>query len=310
MQRDLREPRRPVVCFFAIERLLRRDATTLRAARSRSRVPVCPPSRSISPAYSPRTTRFSAIEPETTSMATHVSLHDVTPFWAEELEAAIDLCAAVNARPALLVVPNFHGRAPLLDDEPFCRRLRELQAKGHEVFLHGYSHQSGQEFPGRGLAGWAAWHFAQRVASAGEAEMSGVTVDRARALVEKGEAVLREAGLRVDGFVAPAWSMPTGLLDHLSDRGCRFTEDHLRIYDPAGRRSRPSVVLNWATRSPPRLLTALAWCRAARPARTVIPVRIAIHPSDLHFLAVRREIERTLDWARGDLVNTAGDLFL
>ena len=79
--------------------------------------------------------------------------------------------------------------------------------------------------------------------------------------------MLRAAGLRIDGFVAPAWSMPPWLLPLLGERGYRFTEDHLRVYDPATRRARPSVVLNWATRSPGRLLSTVAWCRVAKHAR-------------------------------------------
>ena len=79
-------------------------------------------------------------------MAVHVSIHDVSPSCAHEVEAAIELCAAVGAFPALLVVPDFHGRSPLLGDPRFCERLRELQALGHEVYLHGLLHQSGDAY--------------------------------------------------------------------------------------------------------------------------------------------------------------------
>ncbi|HEX3343355.1 MAG TPA: DUF2334 domain-containing protein, partial [Polyangiaceae bacterium] len=61
-------------------------------------------------------------------MAVHVSIHDVSPAWSAEVEDALALCHAAGARPALLVVPNFHGTAPLLADAPFCARLRDLQA--------------------------------------------------------------------------------------------------------------------------------------------------------------------------------------
>ena len=62
--------------------------------------------------------------------------------------------------------------------------------------------------------------------------------------------------LRGPGVVdAPLVSCP-----FLGVRGCRFTEDHLRVYDPSTRRARSSVVLNWATRSPARLVSTVAWC--------------------------------------------------
>jgi predicted deacetylase len=239
-------------------------------------------------------------------MAVHVSIHDVSPAWTEEVDAALRMCAVIGAKPALLVVPDFHGRAPLLGDPRLCARLRDLQAAGHEVYLHGYRHESGGGM--RTGQSRLRWLFAQHVVSAGEAEMVNVGPDEGRARIEQGEGVLRDAGLRIDGFVAPAWSMPRWLLPALAARGCRFTEDHLRVYDPAAGRSRATVVLNWASRSPVRMLSTVAWCRAAKHARALVPARIAIHPADMRFLLLRREIQRLLEWARGDVVERGADL--
>jgi predicted deacetylase len=242
-------------------------------------------------------------------MPVHVSIHDVSPVWTDEVEDALRLCAAAGVRPALLVVPNFHGRAPILEDARFCARLRELQADGHEIYLHGFFHRSRPQYDtGADTGSRLAWLFAQRVASGGEAEMSDVSAAEGQRRVEEGERMLRAADLRIDGFVAPAWSMPPWLLSLLGDRGCRFTEDHLRVYDPATRRARPSVVLNWATRSPARLLSTVGWCRLVRGARAVVPARIAIHPGDMRYLLVRSEIERMLAWAHRDVVARGADL--
>jgi predicted deacetylase len=238
----------------------------------------------------------------------HVSIHDVSPAWADEVDAALAMCDRAGARPALLVVPNFHGRAPLLADEAYCARLRGLQQLGHEIYLHGLLHRSREHPPSRSPADRLAWLFAQRVVSGGEAEMSDVSEAEGKERIDEGERVLRGAGLRIDGFVAPAWSMPAWLLPQLAARGYRFTEDHLRVYDPAAGRSRASVVLNWASRSPGRLLSTVAWCRVAKHARALMPARIAIHPGDMRFLVLRREIERLLAWADGHLVERAADL--
>jgi hypothetical protein len=239
----------------------------------------------------------------------HVSIHDVSPAWSAEVEAALRACEDAGARPALLTVPNFHGRAPLLGDASFCARLRDLQARGHEVYLHGFFHRSGETSPGAsGKADRLRWWFAQRVVSGGEAEMSDVSFDEGRRRLADGEDMLREAGLRIDGFVAPAWSMPGWLLPLLAERGCRFTEDHLRVYDPQAGRRRASVVLNWASRSPARMASTVAWCRAAKYARRILPARIAIHPADMRVPLLRREITRMLAWARGDFVARGADL--
>ena len=241
-------------------------------------------------------------------MPVHVSLHDVSPASKDPLEEALSLCEAAGARPALLVVPDFHAHSPLLDDAPFCARLRELQAAGHEIYLHGLTHQSGARYVAGAGHSRLSWLLAQQLVSNREAEMADVGPDEGRARIDEGERVLQAAGLRIDGYVAPAWSMPAWLLPTLAERGYRFTEDHLRVYDPARGRRAPSVVLNWATRSPVRLVSTLAWCALAKHARRWLPARIAIHPADLGFLAVRRQIEAMLAWAQGDFVSRGLEL--
>jgi predicted deacetylase len=242
----------------------------------------------------------------------HVSIHDVSPLWADEVERALSFCATAGVRAALLVVPNFHGEASLLDDRALCERLRGLQDAGHEILLHGFFHESRGHptSPGRAPAPRTLrWYVAQRLVSHGEAELLDVSADEGRARIVDGERVLRDAGLRIDGYVAPAWSMPDWLLPLLAARGCRFTEDHRRIYDPAGHRRRASILLNWASRSPARLLSTVAWCRAAKHGRAVFPVRIAIHPADMRFALLRREVAALLQWACGDFVQRTADLF-
>ena len=143
----------------------------------------------------------------------HVSIHDVSPAWDAEVEHALHMCADVGIKPGLLVVPNFHGRAPLAESPRYAARLRALQAEGHEVFLHGFFHRArgAEEGPkGDGRPGRVAHAFAQKVVSAGEAEFSDVTRAEARERLDEGIRVLEGAGLSLDGFVPPAWSSPAG----------------------------------------------------------------------------------------------------
>ncbi len=246
-------------------------------------------------------------------MATHLSIHDVTPAWEPEIEAALRLAARFGARPALLVVPDHHGAWPLADHPRFCARLRELHAAGHEILLHGYYHQSRPEAPRggdvaagrpRGLARF----FAQRVVSAGEAEFSDVTRAEAAARLDQGLRALADAGLAPSGFVPPAWSMPRWLLGLLGERGLAYTEDHLFVYDPVRGRSRPSVVLNFASRTPARLWSSVAYCRVGRAGRALTPARIALHPGDLRVPLLVRETESLLRWGAGDFVMTTAAL--
>jgi predicted deacetylase len=247
-------------------------------------------------------------------MPVHVSIHDVSPAWEREIDVALEMTHAAGVRPALLVVPDFHGRAPLSEHPAFAERLRELAAEGHEIYLHGYYHRARpSDEPGpagrRGPLESLRHAFAQKVVSASEAEFSDVTRDEAALRLQAGEKMLEDAGLKIEGFVAPAWSMPDCVLTLLASRGYGFTEDHVRIHDPAGKRSRISLVLNYASRTPARLLSSVAWCRLARPGRRVLPARIAIHPQDMRYALLRDEVSALLDWAAGDFVATGPELF-
>jgi predicted deacetylase len=253
-------------------------------------------------------------------MKVHVSIHDVSPAWTPEVETALEMAHAHGVAPALLVVPDFHGRAPLLEHPAFCERLRELEKTGHEIYLHGYYHRArpwtehaeasarDPKHAERGLVARARYAFAQRIVSGGEAEFADVSRDEARTRIDAGERVLREAGLSIRGFVAPAWAMPRWVLRLLAERRYAYTEDHTRVYDPAGSRSRASLVLNYASRTPGRLLSSVAWCRLARPARRLVPARIAVHPADMRFALLRAELRGLFAWAAGDFAKTGAAL--
>lgn len=183
------------------------------------------------------------------------------------------------------------------------------------MYLHGFYHRArtweehASVHEARGFTSRARYAFAQKVVSGGEAEFSDVSRAEGLQRLDSGERVLRDAGLSIRGFVAPAWSMPAWVLGVLGERGYSFTEDHTRIYDPRANRSRVSVVLNYASRTPSRLLSSVAWCRVARSARRLLPARIAIHPADMRHALLRSEIASLLEWAQDDVVNSGSDLF-
>ncbi len=257
-------------------------------------------------------------------MPIHVSIHDVAPPFERQIDAALSLAGARGIKPALLVVPDFHGSAPLAHHPAFCEKLRTLEAEGHEIYLHGYYHRArpwGEHHRATmttaalstGIQSWPArarYAFSQQVVSNGEAEFRDVSRAEAMDRLDRGEHVLRQAGLTIRGFVAPAWSMPAWFREILSVRGYAFAEDHLRVYAPASRASRPSVVFNYASRSVPRLLSTVAFCRLARPAGRLMPARVAIHPADMEFMLLRSETVRLLDWAKGDLAVRGQDLLV
>lgn len=234
-------------------------------------------------------------------MKVHVSIHDVSPAYEAEVFHLLDLCHTRNLKPALLVVPNFHARAPLEAAPRFVDAVRALSAD-HEVFLHGFLHRSDESKGARAFIN-------QRVVSAGEAEFGSLPVDTCSELVASGEAVLRGCSLRIDGFVPPAWTMPAGLLEVLAARGYGYTEDHLRIYQPKTGLDRPSLVVNFASRSQMRAITTSLFSRLSMFLSLSVPTRVALHPTDLRVNFLHREIERLLDWTAAQEPTTASDLF-
>ena len=73
-------------------------------------------------------------------MSLLVSIHDVTPALAGGVERLWARCAARNGRPALLVVPDWHGEWPLERYPEFVAWLRARAAEGAEIVLHGERH--------------------------------------------------------------------------------------------------------------------------------------------------------------------------
>ena len=246
----------------------------------------------------------------TLAMPVHVSIHDVSPAWEAEVDAALDAFAKVGVKPALLVVPNFHGKSSLAEHPKYAEKLAGFQKDGHEIFLHGFFHRSGLGGEtARSDAGKVESFFRQKVVSAGEAEFADVSKDEAAKRLDDGITMLKESGLSLDGFIAPAWSFPKWLLPLLGERGLSFTEDHTHVYDPVRAKKRASLVLNFASRTPARLFSSVAWARLAKPARRVLPTRIAIHPADMHVDLLRHEVRSLLRWAEGDFVKRGEELF-
>ncbi len=234
--------------------------------------------------------------------AVHVSIHDVSPRWRAEVETALGWCHDVGVRPGLLVVPDFHGRAPLTADAAFVDRVRSLAEDGHELFLHGYHHLSA---PGSGVG-----HFvAQKVVSAGEAEFASYAQDEGERFLDAGVAMLRDLSLPMRGFVPPAWARRAWLLPALRARGLDYCEDQLFVYQPSTGRRVFCPALNYASRTRGRRWSSVAYARAGRLyPRAGFGVRIALHPADVHHPLLVRETLSLLAWARGRTTDTVASL--
>ena len=104
-------------------------------------------------------------------------------------------------------------------------------------------------------------------------------------------------GKAVAGFVAPAWLYGEGALAALRSSDFALAEDHMRVWRPqTGETLARGPVITWASRSPMRTASSLAFAALARTALQPLDVvRVAAHPGDTSKAAILSSIARTLE---------------
>jgi predicted deacetylase len=221
------------------------------------------------------------------------SIHDVSPRFSDRVDRLADRLARHLGEPrfAMLVVPDHWGEAPIAQDRAFQSRLRDWHGAGIEMFVHGWFHRDEARYGG-GAAGFKARHM-----TAGEGEFLGLGHGEALARMRDGKALVEDIlGSEVTGFIAPAWLYGPGALAALRDIGFAIAEDHLKVWSPAdGRTLVRGPVITWASRSPGRIASSVAFAGIARhmlgPTRIV---RLAVHPGDTTVPRLLTSIDATL----------------
>ncbi len=217
-----------------------------------------------------------------------VSVHDVAPPNLPAVQQLWQSCRRAGVVPALLVVPDWHGQAPIEQDAGFLDWLRGAVHDGAEIFLHGERHDE----VGRPRTPLDALRAAGRTAREGEC----LTLDAAglEALVARGLARLRALGFDPVGFVPPAWLMRADARPGIHAAGAVLTEDEAAIYLGGGRRV-ATPALRWSARSALRAHASVLVASARWHRRRQTPLmRLALHPGDLSHPAVARSVAREL----------------
>jgi predicted deacetylase len=207
-----------------------------------------------------------------------VALHDVEP-------ATFERCALIRdwlddhgiERVTLLVIPApdlhpFHDRRPEM-----VQWLAECAARGDAIAQHGFQHRASAAAP-RG--------------SNPAAEFLGLDGDETRRAVEAGRRVLRLAGVRPRGFVAPAYAYTDALRETLA-ASFDWWASLSRIHEPA--RSTLAPALTLGTSSAVKRL-ASPWLVRAGALVAGDLLRLDLHPADLdhprHIGAVEGVLQR------------------
>jgi predicted deacetylase len=194
---------------------------------------------------------------------------------------------------SILVVPNFHHAAPVAKNAAFCDTVSAWQAAGHELVLHGYFHDR-REAPRETLRTL----FWTRLYTNREAEFLDLPPDEARIRLRLGRELFSEKGWNVRGFIAPAWLMAGQVPTLCGELGFAYTNT-LRHLIPlvrgGGRPAIRSQSLCYSTRAAWRRLASAAWNRKLfGKLRETNLIRLSLHPRDLEFPLLRRQIDQII----------------
>jgi predicted deacetylase len=206
-----------------------------------------------------------------TRRALVVAIHDVAPATLPHVEALLGALDSMHIRPRVLkVVPE-----RLTASRPLVSLLVEEQAAGSEVVMHGYSHRP--EGPLRGP--WAR-RLRARISARGAAEFMTLSPDDVAWRLRHGRDILDSVGLRVEGFCAPGWLEPPGLIPALHAAGFRYDVRMLSVVDvAAGRMTRTAWIGYMGAGPVQERLVFLANALTRRLLARARVVKVFLHPA-------------------------------
>ena len=238
-----------------------------------------------------------------------VSVHDVSPLTRDRVEVMLrDLAEVGVGVTSLLVVPDHHHRADIDQDSGFLAWLREKEAAGHEMVLHGFYHR--REKAGGG--GWTRKIVTEHY-TAGEGEFYDLDYETARGRMGRGREKLTGAGLEVIGFIAPAWLLGDEAERAARNLGFAYTTRLGGVLDLRCGDYTASQSLVYSVRSAWRRAVSLWWNAwlASRLLKNPL-ARLGLHPPDwghdkiraqalrlAREAAAERKVIRYRDWVEG-----------
>jgi uncharacterized protein len=222
-----------------------------------------------------------------------VSLHDAHPGSQAAIAEQVEFLAGYGiGRSSILVVPEFHHGGSFQENRAFCDEVSRWQAAGHELVLHGYFHDR-RESPPERLSNL----FWTRLYTSREAEFLDLPLEMAKARLKAGRDLFASLGWQGKGFIAPAWLMAEGLTNLLAEMGFTYTTRLREIVPllPGVNRLITSQSLCYSTRSGWRRTASGIWNkRLFGRLRETELIRLSLHPRDLEFPLIRRQVDQIL----------------
>jgi predicted deacetylase len=221
-----------------------------------------------------------------------VSIHDVAPSNRAVVEEMMREIASKGVRvSSLLVVPDYHHQGNFAQDRQFTSWLRDLEAQGNEIVIHGYFH----ERPSRPDESFAD-KFVTRFYTRGEGEFYDLDYDEAFRRIRKARDEFIEAGLRPRGFIAPAWLLNSEGERAVRDADLEYTTRLQTVRDVRSPHNFSARSLVYSTEAPWRRSTSIFWNGTlVRLQRTAALLRVSIHPPDRQYPRIWRQILDLID---------------
>jgi hypothetical protein len=197
---------------------------------------------------------------------------------------------------SMLVVPGPWREGNLLADTPFIEWLSTTMNKSHEVVLHGWSHTiDHRNRPG------ALHALAGQFVARGCQEFWGITEAEAHVRLQKGLSTLAQLGYSPSGFIAPGWMTSSAAVRAVTEIGFDYLTSHFHVRDLVlGNQHFTPVVCQR-----PGSLSSGVIAHATKYLAVILrslnlPLRVAVHPDDLHDPRLRNAILHVVDRAIAD----------
>jgi predicted deacetylase len=216
-----------------------------------------------------------------------VSIHDVAPSTQPIVDKIISELAHKGVRHcSLLVVPDYHHQGASMKDRQFVSWLRNLEAAGNEIVIHGYFH----ERPARSRESFLEKLVTQSYTQ-GEGEFYDLGYDEAFRRIKTARDEFLAGGLKPRGFVAPAWLLSSEGERAARDAEMEYTTRLRTVRDLRSGEIFSARSLVYSVRNTWRRAVSLVWNAAlARILESKPLVRLSIHPPDLSHPTIWRQI--------------------
>jgi len=230
-----------------------------------------------------------------------VSLHDVAPSTQQVSSNIISELACRGVRTcSLLVVPDYHYEGLFSKDRQFVSWLRNLEADGHEIVIHGYSHQRPRR-PNETMRN----KFLTRFYANDEAEFYDLDYAEAFRRITTARNEFQAHSLKPRGFIAPAWLLSAEAERAARDAELEYTTRLRTVNDLRSGENFSARSIVYSVRSSWRRAASRAWNAALfRLLKSNSLLRISIHPPDYSHPKIWRQIVDIIDAAGSRRVPT------